>query len=300
MEHFLAKEYFLSAINESFKKIHGKYMPKKMASKISKHFDITISHKRCYSSYSITNSKVNYLIIAYTENCPFEGDIITCWNFDVLKEEKSKPLILDQISKIRKFLNAPKRNIKVVCPVHEEIILKNLLKSGFQINGQKLKGKTQDGLNFIQKKNLTLNDGFKFKIPKKSEIKKLMNIEKDVHAHEPTSVVNYTKKSIAMMSKYMGKMIETKSLFAVYDEFDKPIAHIGLLFYDGIAHIGTISISRAYQGQGLAYILYEKALRDLKRRKIRIYTGYSATKKVLKMAKNLKRTPVDYNLTYKR
>ncbi len=292
----ILEDFFIMTLKEDYRNLHAKELPAKSVKSISKIFQEKMADDDVYKSFSFVNGNVDKFILAFKYDCPFEGKIIKCWLFSVFNTSISKAIIKTEIGLMTKFFKTSNRPIKVAYHVTQKDLLANLFQSGFRIEGQKLIGKIIDGMKYINKKQIELCEGYEIKVPPKRDIKRMMKTEQDIHLHEPTSVATYTKKSIQVMSQFMETMIKGKSLFCVYDELKSPIGHIGIMYNQGIGHISTIAVSREYQGQGLSYILYEKAFREMKKRNIKRYTGYTATHKVLKQARNFKRHPYIYSL----
>lgn len=291
------EEHFLESINKSYRFLQQKDMPKRAVKQMLQNYNDKLNDPNVYKSFSIRNDKVDKFIIAFKEDCPFEGKIIKCWRFSFFKKNLSKDIMLEELNSMFKFFKTKKRPIKVAYDADEKTCINNLITLGFNLDAYKLIGNINDSLKYIKSKQLELEDGYRVHIPKKSHIKKMMILEVDIHKHESTSVASYNKKSIDIMSSFMSEMIDNKALFAIVDSGDNCVGHIGIMFNQGIGHIATIAVSRNYQGQGISYLLYEKALCELKRRGIERYTGFTATHKVLDQARKLKRTP--YVFAYK-
>jgi hypothetical protein len=287
--------FFMEQLNEQHR-IAKKTITKNKWENFKKKIKKELENDEFYQSYSSVNGRVTKLILAKKNYNPFEGQIVQCWSFFFDSKIYSPEMIEREVTEIRKFLKACKRPLYNVD--HDSSQIENLLKVGFQFKGSLLLGKVSDGLKGILKKNLELNDGFVFDRASGKDISSLLKNEILAHKLEMTSVLSYSKSAINEMKILMKEMIQDNALFVIR-EGRKPIAHIGNFYQDKKGHIAVICVAPEYQGQGLAYLLYESSLRDMKKRKCVYYTGFSGTEKVLKMTKILKRKPVSTQLVLK-
>ena len=111
----------------------------------------------------------------------------------------------------------------------------------------------------------------------------------DPDQNSPVKILFFSGSFSFAPRLFLTRLIKEKALIGVYNEDGKLIAHIGYTVQGKASQISCISITREYQGQGLAYVLYNLFLVEVKKKGIKVFNGYSSTTKVLKQAKKIGR-----------
>lgn len=279
------QKQYLEGEREIYHRLHGKSLPLKLKNAAIIKLKDILDDPHTYTKYT----KDSIFIIAQKVHDPFDGKIIKCHRFHFKKLTPSA--LKKEIEALNHFFGKPKIPLQISSSITDH---KRFLKLGFKTQGVRLVAPIVESLKVIYNLKRELNDGFVFKRAHLSDIPQMIKLEIDVHKHEPSSVIHYNKDSIKEIKLFFQTMIKEKRLWTIVHN-KKIIAHIGYGAKEGRGYIGCIAVSRAYQGQQLSYLLYERALIDLQNKyQVKIYTGYTATLKVLKQARKLKRLPYQY------
>lgn len=289
-------DFFVKKVKTDRKFTHGSELTKEKIKKAEEFFLKFLRNENIYKSFSVRNGIVEKLIFAFEENHPLKGKIIACPSFFISSNNPKE--IMQEFVEIRKFLKNKKASIFYSVSLNNKKALQAYLNAGFKIDATMLRAKVTDSLKAVHSKSIELAEDFEIRVPQKKDFNALLNVEINAHKSDPTSVVQDTGKKFKDGFKSLfTDLTKRKLLFAVFNEKGNPIAHIGVAARaKEIAHIMFIAISPEYQGQGLSYILYERGLKKMKEVGAKEYTGFTSTKKVLRLSRKLKRKPKEYTL----
>ena len=265
-----------------------------------KWFKNRLSDPKTYKSYSLKNGKVEKIVVAFESAQTFKGKTIWCECFYFSDQVIEGKLIEKEIAEIRKFYRDTKKPIyldqSLVDPYHVE----KLKKAGFEVDSILLKGKISESLKVIQKKSIELQDGFDIRVPTPKDFQAILKVEIKAHMKEATSIASkFGKKEKDLFSGFYPTLTKEKSLFVIYDDKNRPIAHAAWIIRNKMGHVGLLAFSPDYHGQGLAYILYETLFKGMRKKRFSFYTGLTSTSKVLGFAKKIKRKPCEYTLVHR-
>ena len=126
---------------------------------------------------------------------------------------------------------------------------------------------------------------------KKRDIRELVNLEYQAHKQSSTSRCGIMpKKNFEGFYKFV---LKSNRQCIVLKENNVIIGSIvfGINGF-GIAHVMSIAVHPDHQKRGVSKMLYHKMLKELKRRRVKCYSGVSTTTEVLGLAKKLNRVPI--------
>lgn len=170
-------------------------------------------------------------------------------------------------------------------PAHSKVYYQ-LLKLGAMNNGHHLFGTVLDGLNYLKQykyeKAIIIDD------LKVSNLEEAIELEYLAQKSSLTTRCGkLSKKKIRGLFEYL---IKGKRKIIVAKENSEIIGLIAPSINDfNIGHIMTISVHPKEQKRGVSKLLYYEAMKYLKKKKIKVYTGVTTTAEVLGLAKRMKR-----------
>ena len=254
-----------------------------------------------YLAYGIENGVVTKLVLAHIHDNPLEGKGIKLLCFKIPGYGKVE--VKKEIIKLRDYFKKKSLFLFINATQDEPQLYRTLMSLRFCIIGRYFEGDLEKSLTQIKK-----YPEYQIENLEMSDFNEALRLELRAHRHEPTSVVHkIKKKNWNFFAEHVKTLVPKKQVFIIKER--KKI--IGLICYTkregskASVMVSSIAVHPQYKGLGISKALYVGLLRELKKRRISKYYGYSNTKQVIKSAKKMERTisvstfKLDKDLLYK-
>lgn len=166
-------------------------------------------------------------------------------------------------------------------------LFKQLLKLGALNKGSHLFGTVKSSLNYLRAydydPSIVIRDF------------RAIDLEEATHVEYQAQKTSDSTRCDSLSRKdikaFLNSMLQKRQKVLLALEDEKVIGLIATNINEmNIAHIMAISVLPSEQGRGLSKLLYFEALKFLKSKKVKVYSGVSTTKEVLKLAHAMDRS----------
>ena len=279
----LVKDLFRIYYYVSFFKEKGIAISLARKKKIEKHLLDKVEDGQRITRYGYKGKKLEYFLQYYKNQDVgqnmIQGDFLWPPNWPLKKVKALVRDIFDRDKRIKRAL--------FYVPV-ESKIFRQLKKMGATDNGYHFLGRVDDGLDYLRGRKWPKGEII-FANMRKRDIEEVVELEYQAQKNSETNRCgNIARGELRDFYRYC---LAKKRKVILSREGKRIVGVVAVSIIDHVAmgHIMAISVKYEEQKRGLAKGLYFEALKFLKSKRVRAYSGVSSTTEVLTLAKKMKR-----------